>query len=147
MFKQMTYPLEHSSVYPGEYEPLPREAKELSDRLKRRHCVTNPPVNVKAYPEHYIVEMPAPGFKREDFYITTNGMILFISATKISPTEDRIGHGFQGFNYNCLQRDVILPEDVDTEFSTAGYVDGILRIGLFRSMYPVVNGIGHIMVY
>ena len=142
------YHRDHSTIYPGEYQPILGQDKELSDELKSGTGVTNPPVNVVMLNGYYRVEMPAPGFKREDFQITTNGELLSVRGItrKHSKNIDAIP-GFHGFHYKCIKRDIVLPFDVDTEFATAEYANGILCICLFRTNFPAMNRPSHIIVY
>ena len=148
MLPNNRYYSDHSSIYPGEYEPLAGQQKELSDKLEKSISVTKPPVNVMELHDYYRIEMPAPGFKREDFFITANGEILSITGmpTKSSKRNEEFS-GSYDFRHKCIKRDIVLPLDVDTEFATAEYTNGILYICLFRTIYPALNRPGNIVVY
>lgn len=148
MLSNAIYNPDHCSIYPGEYEPLPGQQKELSDELKNSTSVTKPTVNVVALRDYYRVEIPAPGFRRENFFINTNGEILSIAGmSRKSPKHGEESSGFHDLNYDCLQQDIVLPSDVDSEFVTAEYANGILYVCLFRTNIPVVNRPGQIIVY
>ena len=148
MLPNNRYYTDHSSIYPGEYEPLAGQEKELSDELKKNTIVTKPPVNIVKLHDYYRIEMPAPGFKRENFFITSNGEILSISGmpTKASKRNEEFSV-FNDLHGRCIKRDIVLPLDVDTEFATAEYANGILCICLFRTSYPTVNRPSNIIVY
>jgi HSP20 family protein len=148
MLPNATYYPDHSSIYPGEYEPLPGQEKELSDELKKSTGVMKPPVNVIGLHDYYRIEIQAPGFRREDFFINTNGEILSIAGmTKKRLKQGEESPGFHDLHYECIQRDIVLPSDVDTEFVTAEYANGILCVWLFRTSNPVENRPSQIIVY
>jgi HSP20 family protein len=138
----------HSSIYPGEYEPLAGQEKELSDELKKSNDVTKPPVNVVELHDYYRIEVAAPGLRRESFFITTNGRILSITGMPTKPSKRNEEYsGLNDLHAKCIKRDIVLPLDVDTEFAAAEYANGILCICMLRTSYPGRNRPGHIIVY
>ena len=139
---------DHSSIYPGAYEPLPEQKKELSIELIKGTCVKKPPANFVEFNDYYRLEIAAPGFRREDFFIIANGGMLSVTArTKKCSKQQQEAEGFPDFTYECIHRDIVLPPDVDTDFVSAEYTNGILWIRLCRTSTPVVNKTGHIVVY
>ena len=147
MLTNVIYRSDECCVYPGEYEPIPGQKKELYDELKKNKTVTMPAVTVIGEDDYYRIEMAAPGFNREDFFINTDGPVLSISAmTKRLAKPEKLSAAVTD-HYKCIQRDIVLPPDVDTEFVTAVYANGILSVWLFRTATPVVSRPGHIVVY
>ena len=148
MAPNATYYSDHSFIYPGEYEPLPEKEKELSLELSNKTGVVKPPVTVTKLPDNYRIEIPAPGFRREDFFINTDGKVISIAGiTGKPPKKKEMSSAFNDFHSECIKCEVELPSDVDTEFVTAEYADNILCICLFRTNYPIVNRPGHVIVY
>lgn len=121
------------TVYPGSYIQQPWKEKALTKRLGRKGALfVSPPVNITEHPFHYTIEMPAPGFEREDFFIHTRNRQLTVIAAH-SGTDKRLHpHQFRG---KCIKIDIELPGDIDTEFGTAEYRHGILCV------YLVKNGV------
>lgn len=146
MFKSAFNLPDHASVYPGEYEPLPGKLKALSDELISNKAVNNPPFQVFGQNDYYRVDLPAPGFKREDFLVHTDGQILSIAGIRLKPHPDQGLLGYQ-LQSDCIYQDIHLPPDVDTEFVTAEFENGILTIWIFRTNNPVLNNPAHIVVH
>lgn len=144
-----TYYSEHACIYPGIYEPMPGKEKELQEQLNKKGViVTKAPVNITEQTDHYKIEIAAPGFNREDFAINTFDRLLSVFAIKknILFTEDS-KYRDHGFTCNFIKREVKLPGDVDTDFGTAEYRNGILFIYLYKSIYHIKNRNGNIFVY
>ena len=147
--EQDTYYSEHACIYPGKYEPMPGKAKELQEQLSKKGVlITKAPVNITEHTDHYKIEIAAPGFCREDFVIDTYDRLLSVFAMKKKPVlaEDPT-YRTHGFICNYIKREVQLPGDVDTDFGTAEYRNGILYIYLYKSIYHIKNRNGHIFVY
>jgi HSP20 family protein len=107
-----------------------------------------PPVNIIEFADYYHVEMPAPGFQKEDFFIKTHGSSLLIIGYKRSSIAGKEGHFLlQGFQGRYITRSIDVPADADTEFGTAEYKNGVLYIYLYRSDFPVQNHQNFIIVY
>lgn len=149
MTDNLTYGPDHSSIYPGEYEPEAWKEKELQDEIKSKGSrIIKPPVNIIELEDHYMVEMAAPGFKREDIFIFTEGRVLIIAALNKKPTVTDAKHTYvHTFHCERVHRRIRLPLTTDTNFTTAEYRNGILTIYLFKSKSPVINQPGSIVVY
>jgi HSP20 family protein len=149
MLENATYYSEHRGIYPGTYEPMPGKEKELFDELnKRGKKIEHPPINISELPDHYRIEIAVPGFIRDDFIIHTNDRILSIAAMKRDPRQQEDAHyKFRSFLCKCIKQEIMLPEDVDPDFVTAEYINGILHICLSKTNYPVKTRSGSIIVY
>lgn len=107
---------------------------ELGDWKRKNYSASNttlPKVNIIENIEGYIVEMAAPGMKKEDFNIQLNNNELTISS------ERKEGNGKeaqqflkQEFAYQSFQRVFILPETADGEKIGANYENGILTVSI-----------------
>ena len=149
MADHTTYYSKHASVYPGKYEPLPWQEKELQDEINRKGArVIKPPVNISEMADFYKVEMAAPGFRSEDFIIYTNGRTLSIAALNKKPVRQQEEHYcVHNFNCECIHRNLTLPADTDTNFATAEYRNGILELYFYKTTFPTLNPPGRIIVY
>ena len=93
---------------------------------------TLPPVNVRETKDDFVVEMAAPGMKKDDFTVELDGNLLTISSEK----ENEQNEGDQGSNYSrreysyaSFSRSFQLPKDVvEEEFIKAEYTDGVLHL-------------------
>jgi HSP20 family molecular chaperone IbpA len=138
----------HASVYPGKYERLPGQVKELCDELARNKTVSEFPVKVLVGNDFYRVNVLAPGFVRDDFFISTKDQVLsIVGMRKIPSAHGETAKGYYSSQRECIQQEVILPPDVDTEFVSAEYANGTLSIWVFRTKTPVINKPVHIIVH
>ncbi len=92
---------------------------------------TLPAVNIVETNENFVVEMAAPGMKKDDFSIELTNDLLKISSAK--QFESELGEGERytrrEYSYQAFQRSFQLPKNVveDTKIH-AKYEDGILRV-------------------
>lgn len=95
---------------------------------------TLPAINIKETENEYILEVAAPGMKKEDFKIRMeNGMLTIYSEKQeeIENQDKKGAYSRREFNYQSFQRSFSIPEDmVDGENIQARYHDGILDIRL-----------------
>ena len=91
-----------------------------------------PPVNIKETENSFLVELMAPGMKKEDFNIELDNELLTISAEIKSESSIQEEGKFtrREFGYSSFRRSFTLPETVKEEDIKAMYQDGILRIDL-----------------
>lgn len=90
-----------------------------------------PAVNISEDDKNYIVEVAAPGFKKEDFKINVEDDILTISAeTKQESTEQGNGKQYsrREYSYSSFTRSFHLPDNAKDDTIGAKYTDGILKI-------------------
>lgn len=99
-----------------------------------RTKTTAPAINVKETEKEYIVEVAAPGLKKEDFSINIdNDGNLAIKMEKKNETKDdnkREHYLRREFYYSKFEQTLLLPDDVDKDKIGAGVSDGVLTIDL-----------------
>ena len=101
---------------------------------------TLPAVNIKNTKNHYEVEVAAPGFKKEDFKVTTENGLLTISAeTTSEKNEEKESYTRREFSRSSFTRTFSLPDDVQEEDVNAKYRDGLLTIDLKKSGKSATN--------
>ena len=95
---------------------------------------TAPAINVKESESKYVVEVAAPGLKKEDFFVNINdegNLIIKMEQKKEKREDDEEMHDLGG---ECAdtkyEQALILPDDVDNEKTGAKVNDGILTIDL-----------------
>lgn len=95
---------------------------------------TAPAINVKETKDEYIVELAAPGMKKEDFDININQNgdlnIKMENRHETKEEEKKTHYLRREFSYTKFEQTLILPEDVDKEKIAARVADGVLTIEL-----------------
>jgi len=91
---------------------------------------TLPAVNVQETNDDYMIEVAAPGMKRDDFKIELDNNVLTISSQGENSHEEKDGnYTRREFSYQSFQRSFSLPQNkVRDDEIKAQYIDGILRI-------------------
>ncbi|NLN24163.1 MAG: Hsp20/alpha crystallin family protein [Bacteroidetes bacterium] len=101
-----------------------------------------PAVNVLENSDMFVLEVAAPGLKKEDFTIEVEKDTLVIGAKSMSETVTHSDNDKdtektpenqytrKEFSYSNFRRSFRLPEIVDTENIKANYTDGVLKINL-----------------
>lgn len=97
----------------------------FSDRMVTRV----PAANISETADHYLVEMAAPGLKKEDFQLNLERNLLSISVEKRNEDrEERGNFTKREYSYSSFVRSFTLPESADENGIQATYNDGILAI-------------------
>jgi len=98
----------------------------------RNYSTTLPAVNVRETNDNFIIDVAAPGMKRDEFKVELDNNVLTISSQheeKDEQQDETINYTRREFNYQSFQRSFTLPEDkVEGEKISARYLDGILNI-------------------
>lgn len=98
-------------------------------------CSTAPAINVMEDDSTYIVELAAPGLKKEDFDVNINdegNLIIKMEQKKEENVQENEKRHYlrREFSYTKYEQTLILPEDVDKEKIGAKVNDGILTVTL-----------------
>ncbi|HTJ51431.1 MAG TPA: Hsp20/alpha crystallin family protein [Cyclobacteriaceae bacterium] len=103
-----------------------------STLANRNYSTTLPAVNVRETNDNFIIDVAAPGMKRDEFKVELDNNVLTISSQheeKDEQQDETINYTRREFNYQSFQRSFTLPEDkVEGEKISARYLDGILNI-------------------
>ena len=92
---------------------------------------TIPAVNIRETAENFVVEMAAPGMKKDDFKIELDGTLLTINSEREEEFEEKDGEKYsrKEFSYQSFQRTFQLPKEVvDSEKIEAKYENGLLKL-------------------
>ena len=91
-------------------------------------------INVKETDEAYVVEVAAPGLRKEDFFVNINdegNLVVKMERNEQEKQEDEKAHYLRReFSYTKYEQTLILPDDVDKEKIAAKVNDGILTVSL-----------------
>ena len=92
---------------------------------------TLPAVNVRETADMFVVEMAAPGMKKEDFKVELNNNLLTISSEHKEEHEQKEGGKYtrKEFSYQSFQRSFQLSKEaVDADNIQAKYENGVLNL-------------------
>jgi len=90
-----------------------------------------PAVNIKEENDKFVLELAAPGMKKDDFKINLDNYQLTISAeTKNEKKEKEGNYTRREFVFNSFSRSFTLPKTIDIDKIKADYKNGVLDIVL-----------------
>lgn len=102
--------------------------------LLRAAAVSEPAINVSEDDKNYMVELAAPGRKKDDFQVHINDQnnLVVSMAKKEEKCDKKDGCKYirKEFNYSRFEQTLLLPDDVDKDVITARMEDGILYVTL-----------------
>lgn len=97
-------------------------------------CTTAPAINVIETDEAYIVEVAAPGLKKEEFFVNINdegNLVIKMEQSEDSKHDTEKMHYLRReFSYTKYEHTLILPDDVDKDQIGAKVSEGILTVTL-----------------
>lgn len=105
----------------------------FADDLLNREARFVPSVNIRETENAFVVELAAPGRKRDDFKVEVHNKVLSISAENKHQKEEKDAQGKytrREFGFERFQRAFSLPDQVADENIKAQYEAGILHIEL-----------------
>jgi HSP20 family protein len=101
--------------------------------LPKTNC-TAPAINVKESDKAYIVELAAPGMKKEDFNVHINDegnlVVKMESKTEKKDEDKNTRYLRREFSYSKFEQTLILPDDVKRDAISAKVEHGVLTVEL-----------------
>ena len=95
---------------------------------------TAPAINVKETDKAYVVELAAPGMKKEDFNVHINddgNLIIKMEQKEEKKDEDKTTRYLRReFSYSKYEQTLILPDDVEKDQIKAHVEHGVLTVEL-----------------
>ena len=102
----------------------------LDDRFFGR-STTLPAVNIREQEDSFMIELAAPGLKKEDFKISVdNGVLQIESETRKEEEEKNDTFTRKEFSYSSFSRSFSIPENASEDNVTANYENGVLKLKL-----------------
>jgi HSP20 family protein len=91
---------------------------------------TLPAVNIKETSDDFLVDVAAPGMKKEYFKVVLENNLLTISAERDQKNENGNSENYtrQEFHYHSFIRSFSMPNNADADRIHAAYKDGVLSI-------------------
>lgn len=106
----------------------------FSDAVSKNKMVDKSPnVNIYENEAAYVIELAAPGLKKEDFQINLKKDTLSVWA-EVKKDENQVIKDFtrKEFDYSSFARSFNLPDTADGDNISAEYRDGILSINISK---------------
>ena len=105
--------------------------KSLSDVVGSDFTMNLPAINVVERADSFLLELAAPGLRKEDFDVSIEEDKLILSAEVFDDPRDT-GDNFtrREFNYQSFKRSFFLPENIQKEGIGATYENGVLKVVL-----------------
>ncbi len=114
--------------------------RDLLNFFGQDSWAVTPSVNVKEDDDQFLLELAAPGLKRDHFRIELHNSVLSLSAEhKEEVDEEKDNYRRREFNYNSFRRTFQLPEEVEGDKISANYEDGVLTVTLPKKDEVVTN--------
>ncbi|MDP3462102.1 MAG: Hsp20/alpha crystallin family protein [Bacteroidales bacterium] len=90
-----------------------------------------PSVNIRESEEGFMLDLAAPGLKKEDFKVNLDNNVLTISSEQKNENEEKSEkYTRKEFFYSSFSRSFTLPKTIDLDKIKAGYNNGILSLSL-----------------
>ena len=113
-----------------------------TDFMPKANC-TAPAINVKENDKAYIVELAAPGMKKEDFNVHINdegNLIIKMEQKQEKKEEDKDTRYLRReFSYSKFEQTLILPDDVQKDQISAKVEHGVLTVQLPKAVEEKVK--------
>lgn len=107
---------------------------ELTDRVSSNYSSTNtslPAVNIKETEDDFVIEVAAPGMKRDDFKVNYDNGRLTVSSEYTEEAGDNQWYSRREFSYQSFCRSFEIDDkSIDNAKISARYNDGILYVSL-----------------
>ncbi|AKQ47501.1 heat-shock protein Hsp20 [Rufibacter radiotolerans] len=117
------------SVFPDFFSDLDQFFGMMPVPMRRQMEMNVPSVNIRDRKKDYLIEVAAPGMKKEDFNIDLDrGMLTISSQKEDEKTEDKENYHKREYNYSSFSRSFTLPENLKPEEIKAHYENGILSL-------------------
>src|SRR5262245_56250034 len=104
------------SAYPGSYKRVKYDILEIRQSLPMGQHMDSPVGQISEFPDHYEVEVYAPGHAKGDFIVTTDKSKLNVFAMRAKSGSSLCRYG--RFDCDYCDCDCALTEDVDTDFAS-----------------------------
>jgi len=94
-----------------------------------------PSVNVKEDKNQFLIEVAAPGYKKDSFNLEIkNGYLKISSKNEALKEEKEEKYYRKEFSYSSFERSFSLPDNVNSDDIKASYDNGILNISIPKKL-------------
>lgn len=101
------------------------------DYSTNRNNLSSPLVNVINQDNQYVIEVAAPGIKKEDFNIKLeNNKLVISSERKEDKDEKNVNYSIKEFGFTSFSKTFFVPKDIEAEKINADYSNGVLSVSI-----------------
>lgn len=106
----------------------------INDTFFNDRMITRvPAANISETPDHFHVDLAAPGLKKEDFKISLEQNVLSISVEQQRENNDvQKNYSKREYSYQSFVRSFTLPDSANADNIGAVYTDGVLKIDIAK---------------
>lgn len=139
---------EKYAVYPGQHIPM-LEVRDIEEEHRKRRGINikEPSVNVNELADIFKIEVAVPGVKRENLFVHVHENILSIAVLHKSEYNEGRVPALHEFDDDFLERHIFLPPNVDAQFISAEYKEGVLHFYLPKTSQSFRSISATIVVY
>ena len=107
-----------------------------------------PSVNVIEQADNFLIEVAAPGLRKDDFNIELDNQVLKISSERKEEREEKKDEKIlrREFSYSSFKRVFSLPESIEADKISAKHEDGILKVNIPKKDETKVKPIKQISI-
>ncbi|MEJ2004876.1 MAG: Hsp20/alpha crystallin family protein [Cyclobacteriaceae bacterium] len=101
------------------------------DESNQKRLASTPAVNIREDKNHYVIELGAPGFDKDDITLSTkNDMLYIYGERKVETPEEDNTYSHREFNMKTFNRRFQLPSDVEEDHINANFKNGMLMVNI-----------------
>lgn len=103
-----------------------------SNYASNANNMSTPLVNVINQDNQYVIEVAAPGIKKEDISIKLENNKLVISSElkKEEKNEKNVNYSIKEFGFSSFSKTFFVPKDIEAEKINADYNNGVLSVSI-----------------
>ncbi len=103
-----------------------------SNYASNANNMSAPLVNVINQDNQYVIEVAAPGIKKEDISIKLENNKLVISSElkKEEKNEKNVNYSIKEFGFSSFSKTFFVPKDIEAEKINADYNNGVLSVSI-----------------
>lgn len=90
----------------------------------------SPPANISKKPDHYLIEIPLPGYEPDQIHVEVDNGILLISGEKTAESEPETDYILKEYDIERFERAFQLGPNTDHEHIKARFEKGVLKLEL-----------------
>lgn len=113
---------------------------DFESNVNHSNCDNSPLVNVINEDKQYVIELAAPGIKKEDISIKLeNNKLVINSEKKEAKDEKNVNYTVREFGFNGFTKTFVVPKEIDAEKINADYNNGILSVSIPKKEDAVLS--------
>ncbi|PLX11083.1 MAG: hypothetical protein C0598_08955 [Marinilabiliales bacterium] len=113
---------------------------DFDNNVSHSNSGNSPLVNVINDDNKYVIEVAAPGMKKQDISIKLeNNKLVIASEKKEEKQEKNVNYTIKEFGFNGFTKTFVVPKEIDAEKINADYNNGILSVSIPKKEDAVLS--------